>query len=125
MSKAKLTIFKNNNAGQPVKKKDGSIVEYDGKPMLQPALNGKINLPEGLPAGDYEVAIYQYTSDKNPNKPPLKYYSGTIKATWKKPEVSGHSKDKANGYAPSEKKLNLNDIDENENMPDLDDDIPF
>jgi len=84
MSKSKLTIFKNNNAGQPIKKKDGSIVEYDGKPMLQPSLNGKINLPEGLPAGDYEVAIYQYTSDKNPDRPPLKYYAGTIKAAWKK-----------------------------------------
>ena len=107
--KAKLTIFKNNNAGQPVKKKDGSIVEYDGKPMLQPSLNGKINLPEGLPAGDYEVAIYQYISDKNPDRPPLKYYSGTIKAAWKKVilgKVNSHSKAKANAYVDEEDDFN-------------------
>lgn len=82
--KAKLTIFKNNKAGQPIKKRDGSVVEYNGKTMYEPALNGKINLPEGLPAGDYEVGIYQYESNKNPDKPPLKYYSGTIKEAWKK-----------------------------------------
>lgn len=105
--KSKLTIFKNNNAGQPIKKKDGSIVEYDGKPMLQPSLNGKINLPEGLPAGDYEVAIYQYIADKNPDKPPLKYYSGTIKPAFKK--TNQHSVDKGNGYAPKEKSINLNE----------------
>jgi hypothetical protein len=114
MSKSKLTIFKNEKVGQPIKKKDGSVLEYNGEPMLHCALNGKINLPEGLPAGDYEVAIYQYTSDKNPDKPPLKYYSGTIKPAWKKDEakpVNAHNKAKGNGYVKE--------------AEDLDDDLPF
>lgn len=115
--KSKLTIFKNNYAGQPIKKEDGSIVEYDGKPMLQPSLNGKINLPEGLPAGDYEVAIYQYTSDKNPDKPALKYYSGTIKPAWKKEDgfdkaakiLDKHNAAKANAYNPKEQEEDLDE----------------
>ena len=82
-NKPKLTIFKNDKVGQPIKKKDGSIVEYNGEPMLHCDLNGKINLPEGLPAGDYEVSIY-----KNTAKSGLSYYSGTIKVAWKKSEQS-------------------------------------
>lgn len=93
--KPKLTIFKNEKAGQPIKKKDGSVVEYNGQPMLQPALNGKINLPEGLPAGDYDIGIYQYESKKG-----TKYYSGTIKPAWKKPDA--HNEAKQNGYQPQE-----------------------
>lgn len=43
----------------------------------------------------------------------------------RKGEIDQHSVDKGNSYAPKEKSINLNDIDENGNMPDLDDDIPF
>jgi hypothetical protein len=83
MTKSKLRIFKNEKVGQPIKKKDGTIVEYNGEPMLHCALDGKINLPEGLPAGDYAVAIYQCTS-----KAGLKYYSGTIKPDFKQKYIA-------------------------------------
>ncbi len=73
-TKPKLTIFKNKKAGQQITKKDGSAVEYNGNPVLYCDLNGKIELPEGLPAGKYEVAIY-----KNTAKSGLVYYSGNIK----------------------------------------------
>jgi hypothetical protein len=107
MSKSKLTIFKNEKVGQPIKRNDGSVVEYNGEPMLHCDLNGKINLPEGLPAGDYEVAIY-----KKKSKSGLSYYAGTIKEAWKKAKpVDAHNTTKANGYVAEEE--------------DLDDSLPF
>jgi len=88
--KPSIAIFKNDKAGEPVKKRDGSVVEYNGNVMLQPFMNGKITLPEELPAGDYEVGIYQKES-----KAGLKYYQGTIKEAFKK--VDKHNESKANG----------------------------
>ena len=120
MTKSKLAIFKNDKVGQPVIRNDGSIVEFNGEPMIHCDLNGKINLPEGLPAGDYTISIY-----KQKAKTGLNYYAGTIKPAWKKKEeIDQHSVDKGNGYAPKEKSINLNDIDENGNF-DLNDDCPF
>ena len=94
MTKSKLTIFKNEKVGQPVKRNDGTVVEYNGEPMIHCDLNGKINLPEGLSAGDYTVSIY-----KQKTKAGLNYYTGTIKPAWKKKEeIDKHSTSKANGY---------------------------
>lgn len=104
--KPAIAIFKNEKAGQPVLKKDGSVVEYNGNIMLQPFMNGKITLPEGLPAGDYDVGIYQKESKKG-----LKYYQGTIKPAFKK--VDKHNESKANAYVAESEEL------------DLSDDIPF
>jgi len=95
--KPRLTLFINQNEGKPIKKKDGSFVtKSNGENILQGSFNGKINLPEGLPAGDYEVSVYRATS-----KAGLEYFAGNIKPAFVKREgVSKHSEDKANGYAP-------------------------
>lgn len=95
MSKPKLTIFENKLAGQPIKRKDGSVVEYNGEAMLHCQLNGKIELPEGLSKGEYEIAIYQNTSRSG-----LVYYSGNIKPAFKKDNK--HSVDKGNAYQPQD-----------------------
>lgn len=95
MPKPKLRIFKNKLAGQPVKRKDGSVVEYNGEDMLHCQLNGTIELPEGLAAGEYEVAIYQNTA-----KSGLVYYAGNIKPAFKK--ENKHSVDKGNAYQPQD-----------------------
>lgn len=104
--KPRLTIFKNKKAGQPILK-NGEPLEYNGKPMLECDLSGKINLPEGLEAGDYEVAIYKQVSQKG-----LSYYGGTIKPAFKKKSEAGekHYAAKSNGYQPQE---------------DIDDSIPY
>jgi len=93
--KPRLTLFINQNEGKPIKKNDGSFVtNAKGEQILQGAFNGKINLPEGLPAGDYEVSIYRATS-----KAGLDYFAGNIKPAFvKKDKVSKHSQDKGNGY---------------------------
>ena len=85
-----LTIFKNDKAGKQVMRQ-GQPVEYNGKPIVESDLNGKISLPEGLAAGEYEIKIYKKTA-----KTGLAYYSGTIKPAYVKP--SKHDQDKANGY---------------------------
>ena len=105
--KSKLTLFKNKKSGQQIMKKDGSLVEFDGKPVLHCILNGKINLPEGLPAGEYEVSVYENTGKESG----LKYYAGNIKPAWKKPEEN----------QPETKTLEQ----AVEMVEDLDDDIPF
>ncbi len=88
----RIAIFTNKFAGQPIKKKDGSFVtKSNGENLLQSDFSGKINLPEGLPAGDYEVNIY-----KSVAKSGLEYMSGTIKPAFKK--IDKHSQDKGNGY---------------------------
>lgn len=97
--KPRLTLFTNQNEGKPIKKKDGSFVtKADGEKILQGAFNGKINLPEGLPKGDYEISIYRSVS-----KAGLEYFAGNIKPAFvKKESVSKHSVDKGNGYQPQE-----------------------
>ena len=89
-----LTIFKNDRAGKQVFR-NGQPVEYDGKPIIESDLNGKITLPEGLNAGEYEVKIYKKVS-----KAGTTYYSGTIKPAYVKRDkaISQHSVDKGNGY---------------------------
>jgi hypothetical protein len=97
-TKPKLLIFKNEKAGQPIVKRDGSYVEYNGQKMLEPDLNGKITLPAGLDAGEYQIAIYRATSKKGSS-----YYSGTIKPAFDKNKtVNSHNKAKSNGYQPQE-----------------------
>ena len=94
--KPRIAIFKNKLVGQPIKRKDGTLVEYNGKQLTHCDLNGKITLPEGLEAGEYEVNIYQNTSKNG-----LVYYSGSIKPAYKK-EIDQHSVDKSNGFQPQE-----------------------
>jgi hypothetical protein len=91
--KPRLTLFINQNEGKPIKKKDGSFVtKANGENILQGAFNGKINLPEGLPAGDYEVSVYSSTS-----KAGLGYFAGNIKPAFvKKESISQHAVDKGN-----------------------------
>ncbi len=110
--KPRLTLFVNQHEGKPIKKKDGSFVtKANGENILQGAFNGKINLPEGLPAGDYEVSVYGSTS-----KAGLQYFAGNIKAAYVKKEgISKHSQDKANGYAPES----------NHAEEEIDQEIPF
>ena len=94
--KPRIAIFTNNNAGDPIKRKDGSLVtKTNGENLLQCDFNGKINLPEGLAAGDYEVNIYKATA-----KSGLEYMSGTIKPAFKK--IEKHSEEKGNAYQPQE-----------------------
>jgi len=96
--KPRLTIFKNERAGQQVTKRDGSVVEYNGKPILHSDLNCIIDLPEGLPAGKYDVSAYKYTSQKG-----LNYYSGNIKPAYNpEKKVDQHNQDKANAYVEEE-----------------------
>jgi hypothetical protein len=109
-TKPRLTIFKNNKAGQPILR-NGEPVEYNGKPLIECDLSGKINLPEGLDAGDYEIAIYKQVSKNG-----LTYYGGAIKPAFKKKEGDGkfngkkfvaeaqsaHNKAKSNGFAPDD-----------------------
>jgi len=81
--KPKIAIFANKQAGQPITKKDGSeVVGSDGKLFLHAHSTGKISLPGGLPAGEYEVAIYKTVA-----KSGLDYLVGTIKPAWKKVAV--------------------------------------
>ena len=94
--KPRLTLFINKYENQPIKKKDGSFVtKANGDQILQGAFSGKINLPEGLSAGDYEVSIYRSIS-----KAGSEYFAGNIKPAFVKKEVNKHSVDKGNGYAP-------------------------
>lgn len=97
----RLTIFKNEHAGKPIKKNDGSFVtDSNGNSVKQGDLNGKINLPADLPAGDYEVSIYkkEYTDKKTGEIKIM--YSGRIKKAYvrKDKAISQHSVDKGNGY---------------------------
>jgi hypothetical protein len=109
--KPRLTLFINQHEGKPIKKKDGSFVtKANGDQILQGAFNGKINLPEGLPAGDYEVSVYGSTS-----KAGLQYFAGNIKAAYVKKEVDAHNSAKSDGYAPES-----NHVEE-----DQEDSIPF
>lgn len=110
--KPRIAIFKNDKVGQPIKKKDGSDVEYNGRVMLQCDLNGKITLPESLPAGEYEVSIY-----KQQSKTGLTFYSGTIKAAFKSAKKGDDSWRSKVGLEPKPKEDSFN--------PDLDDSCPF
>ncbi len=95
----RLVIFKNSNAGNSIKKSDGSFVtDSNGDPIKQSELNGKINLPESLEAGDYEVSIYkkEYADKKTGELKTM--YSGRIKKAYVKKAVDEHSQAKANGY---------------------------
>jgi hypothetical protein len=101
--KPRLTIFTNKYAGSPIKKKDKTFVtDSKGDPINQGDFNGKINLPEGLPAGDYEVSIYKKVKNGN------EYMSGTIKKAYVKQDkpIDAHSQDKGNGYAPESNYIN-------------------
>jgi len=92
----KITIFKNDRAGQPIKKKDGSIIEFNGKALQEPDLKGIISITaENLPAGEYEVGIY-----KNVSKKGNTYYSGKIKPAFKAKNIDEHNQAKGNGYQP-------------------------
>ena len=93
-----LTIFKNDRAGKQVVR-NGQPVEYNGKPIIESDLNGKITLPEGLNAGEYEVKIYKKVS-----KAGTTYYSGTIKPAYVKKDkaIDSHNQAKANAYQPQE-----------------------
>ena len=94
--KPRLTLLINKYENQPIKKKDGSFVtKANGDQILQGAFSGRINLPEGLSSGDYEVSIYRSIS-----KAGVEYFAGNIKPAFVKKEVSQHSIDKGNGYAP-------------------------
>jgi hypothetical protein len=98
----RLIIFTNKYAGTPIKKKDGSFVEdSNGNPIKQGSFNGKINLPEGLPAGDYEVSIYKAIV-KSGVKSGEEYMAGRIKKAYVKQDkpIDAHSQSKGNGYAP-------------------------
>lgn len=80
--KPRLSLFVNKMAGQPIKRKDGTLVtNANGDSITHGSFNGKINLPEGLPAGEYEVSVYNTTA-----KSGLEYLSGPIKKAWVKPE---------------------------------------
>ena len=95
----RLTIFPNGYAGNPIKKNDGTFVTNSkGEPVKHGELNGKINLPEGLPAGDYEVSIYkkEYTDKKTGESKTM--YSGRIKKAYVKKVVDEHSRAKADAY---------------------------
>jgi hypothetical protein len=99
----RLTIFKNEHAGKPIKKQDGSFVsDSNGNPIKQSELNGKINLPEDLAAGDYEVAIYkkEYTDKKTGELKTM--YSGRIKKAYVKQDrpIDAHSRAKADAFQP-------------------------
>ena len=99
--KPRIAIFTNKNAGNPIKKKDGSFVtNSSGENILQSDYNAKITLPEGLAAGEYEINIY-----KNTAKSGLEYLSGNIKPAFKK--IDKHNQDKANAYVEEE---NLDEI---------------
>ena len=94
--KPRLTLFINQHEGKPIKKKDGTFVtKANGEEILQGAFNGKINLPQGLPAGDYEVSVYRSTS-----KSGLEYLAGNIKPAYLKKDkpIDSHNEAKANGY---------------------------
>ena len=111
--KPRLTIFTNKYAGSPIKRKDGIFVtDSKGDPIKQGSFNGKINLPEGLPAGDYEVSIYKAIS-----KTGDEYMSGTIKKAFVRQDkpIDSHSEAKGNAYAPE-----ANHVEE-----ELDDSLPF
>lgn len=96
-----LIIFKNDKAGQQVIR-NGQPVEYNGKPIIESDLNGKITLPEGLNAGEYEVKIYKKVS-----KAGKSYYSGTIKPAYVKKDkaIDQHNQAKSNGYQPQEEEM--------------------
>ena len=76
-------MFPNKTAGKPMVRKDGSEVinPNSGEVINQCDFNGKITLPEGLPAGEYEVNVY-----RNISKAGNEYMSGKIKKAWVKPE---------------------------------------
>lgn len=95
--KPRLTLFINQHEGKPIKKPDGTFVtKANGEKILQGAFNGKINLPAGLPAGDYEVSVYRSVS-----KAGLEYLAGNIKAAYvKRDKVDQHAQAKGNGFEP-------------------------
>ena len=105
--KPRLTLFINQHEGKPIKKQDGTFVTKDnGEEILQGAFNGKINLPAGLPAGDYEVSVYRYIS-----KTGLEYLSGNIKIAYvKKDKVDQHSQAKGNGFQPQAEEESTDEI---------------
>ena len=89
--KPRLSLFVNKMAGQPIKRKDGTLVtNTKGNSITHGSFNGKINLPEGLPAGEYEVSVYNTIA-----KSGLEYLSGTIKKAWVKP-TDQNTQDKQN-----------------------------
>lgn len=101
--KPRLTLFINQHEGKPIKKNDGSfVINAKGDQILHGSFNGKINLPAGLPAGDYEVSVYRSTS-----KAGLDYFAGNIKAAFIKKdqvakEVFKHSQEKGNAFQPDD-----------------------
>lgn len=101
-----LVLFINSRAGQPALK-NGKVVEYNGKQITESDFNGKITLPEGLPAGEYEVKIY-----KRQSKAGKPFFSGNIKPAFKK--IDQHSQDKSNGY---QKDSISQDYDLNDEVP--------
>lgn len=103
MSKPSLTIFKNDNAGKPVLRQGKPIYLDNGNQLIQCDLNGKIRLPEDLPAGEYEVNIYKKVKEKPEGN--LIYYSGTIKPAFKKDKPNAHTQAKQNGYVPSDEPI--------------------
>ncbi len=104
--KNRLSLFKNKKAGQPIKRKDGSIVEHNGKVISEPEYRGVINMNIKNPAtGEYEAMDYEVGVYKATAKSGLVYYTGTIKPSFKgdkqqiKP-VDNHNVAKGNGYQP-------------------------
>lgn len=77
MEKPRIVIFKNKKAGEVIIR-NGSPVEINGRQLVEADLNAKINLPDDLSAGEYEVSIY-----KNTAKNGAVYYSGNIKPSYK------------------------------------------
>jgi hypothetical protein len=78
-----IIMFPNKNAGKPMTRKDGSEVinPNSGEVINQCDFNGTITLPDGLPAGEYEVNVY-----RNISRAGNEYMSGKIKKAWVKPE---------------------------------------
>lgn len=101
MNNNKLTLFKNKKAGQPIKKKDGSVLEFNGKVINEPELRGYINITaDNLEKGEYEVGVYKTTSKNG-----VVYYSGKIKPAYKQKQesvkpIDNHNITKGNGYQP-------------------------
>jgi len=108
--KPRVVLFPNNNEGQPIKKKDGTFVtKSNGDQIMHGAFNGKINLPEGLTAGDYDFSVYRGIS-KTGNE----YLAGNIKPAYVKKDVDSHNEAKSNGYAPQS---NLVEEDSDDSIP--------
>lgn len=89
MSKNYLNIFKNEKANTQIIDRDGKPVSYRGEPYMHPELNGKFELKEALPIGEYNIAIYKRTA-----KSGLVYYSGKIKPAYKKEDNNSTAEQK-------------------------------